>query len=102
MSNAFKTRKECSHFSSPRAVDTNTVGSRKGNMENDFMSEIVNFLNLFPKILISGHLNINGLRNFFFEIHDILKDNLLDLFFFHFGDQTRQFFSKCTISSARF
>ena len=63
-----------SHFSSPRTVDTNTVGSRKENMENDFMSEIVNFRNLFPKNLISGHLNINGLRNKFFEIHDILKD----------------------------
>ena len=70
-----------SHFSSPRTVDTKTVGSRKGNMENDYMNEIVNFRNSFPKNLISGHLNINGLRNKFFEIHDILKDNLLDLFF---------------------
>ena len=55
-----------SHLSSPRTVDTKTVGSRKGNMENDYMNEIVNFRNLFPKNLISGHLNINGLRNNFF------------------------------------
>ena len=60
-----------SHFSSPRTVDTKTVGSRTENMENHYMNEIVNFRNLFPKKLISEHLDINGLRNYFFEIHDI-------------------------------
>ena len=55
-----------SHFSSPRTVDTKNVGSRKGNMENYDMNEKVNFRNLFPKNLISGHLNINILRNEFF------------------------------------
>ena len=47
----------------------------------DFLDQRVKFRNQYPKNLISGHLNINGLRNKFFEVHDILKENLLNVFF---------------------
>ena len=47
----------------------------------NFLDQLVKFRNQYPKNLISGHLNINGLRNKFFEVHDMLSENLLDVFF---------------------
>ena len=47
----------------------------------NYMDAMVNFRNQNPKNLITGHLNINGLRNNFFEVHDILIQNLMDLSF---------------------
>ena len=47
----------------------------------DFLDQLVKFRNQYPKNLISGHLNINGLRNKFVEVHDMLSENLLDVFF---------------------
>ena len=48
---------------------------------DNYMEEMINFRYQNPKKLITGHLNINGLRNKFFEIHDMLSQNLLDLLF---------------------
>ena len=45
----------------------------------DFLDQQVKFRNQYPKNLISGHLNINGLRNKF--VHDMLSEYLLDAFF---------------------
>ena len=45
------------------------------------MDVMINFRNQNPKNLITGHLNINGLRNKFFEVHNILIQNLIDLLF---------------------
>ena len=56
-------------------VDTSPVA------DTDFLDQLVKFRNQYPKNLISRHLNINGLRNKFFEVHDMLSENLLDVFF---------------------
>ena len=45
------------------------------------MDAMVNFRNQNPQNLITGQFNINGLRNKFFEVHDILIQNLMDLLF---------------------
>ena len=55
--------------------------STKGHMNDNYMAEMINFRNQNPENLITDHLNINGLRNKFCEIHDRLSQNLLDLLF---------------------
>ena len=42
---------------------------------------MLHFRNQNAKNLIVGHLNINGLRNKFFEVNDMLSQSLLDMFF---------------------
>ena len=42
---------------------------------------MLHFRNQNAKNLIVGHLNINGLRNKFFEVNDMLTQSLLDMFF---------------------
>ena len=49
--------------------------------DRNFLEQLLNCRNQYPKNLISGHLNINGLRNKFFEVNDIIMENLLDIFF---------------------
>jgi len=42
---------------------------------------LANFRKDNPKNLIMGHLNINGLGNKIFEVHDMLIENFFDLLF---------------------
>ena len=51
------------------------------HMNDNYMEEMIKFRNQYPQNLITGHLNINRFRNKFFEIHDMLPQNLLDLLF---------------------
>ena len=57
-----------------------TLASKK-ETSADHMDAMVNFRNQNPQNLITGQFNINGLRNNFFEVHDILIQNLMDLLF---------------------
>ena len=66
----------CAH-----TLDVVTDNITKGNMTNNYLNEMLHFRNQNAKSLIVGHLNINGLRNKFFEVNDMLTQSLLDMFF---------------------
>ena len=51
------------------------------NVSENFHEEMIHFRTLYPKNLISGHININGFRNKFYEISDLLTQSLLDILF---------------------
>ena len=51
------------------------------NVSDNFLEEMIHFRTLHPKNLISGHININGFRNKFYEISDLLTQSLLDILF---------------------
>ena len=51
------------------------------NVSENFQEEMIHFRTLYPKNLISGHIDINGFRNKFYEISDLLTQSLLDILF---------------------
>ena len=51
------------------------------NVSGNFLEEMIHFRTLHPKNLISGHININGFRNKFYEISDLSTQSLLDILF---------------------
>ena len=63
-------------------LDAVTDDITKGNMTNNHLNEMLHFRNQNAKNLSVGHLNINGLRNKFFEVNDMLTQSLLDMFFY--------------------
>ena len=60
---------------------SNSNNSQNSNDSNNFLQEMIQFRVLHPKSLISGHININGFRNKFFEVSDMLTQSLLDILF---------------------
>ena len=51
------------------------------NISDTFLEEMIHFRTLHPKNLTSGHININGFRNKFYEISELLTQSLLDILF---------------------
>ena len=62
-------------------INTPVQQQKFTTVSDNFLEEMIHFRTLHPKNLISGHININGFRNKFYEISDLLTQSLLDMLF---------------------
>ena len=72
-----------SHAQQGANLEMDTPCQEKINQNDDlnFTGSLKAFRASHPKNLITGHLNINSVRNKFVEISDLLTENLIDILF---------------------